>query len=156
MRLTIKDVRSSVEAFKQVNTEANKTKEIYAEQAQSVCEMLLDDIQATETKEPVSRRRYKPRTITRPAFCAPERYDVPAGRRVETLWPCALHKVECSFITSVGYFKEEKVLKIVMTSGYVYAYQDVPEAIFVSLLNTSSVGKLYNKVKRNYASVALV
>jgi KTSC domain len=58
--------------------------------------------------------------------------------------------VNSSDLQSVGY--EDGILEIKFHSGDVYHYSNVPENIFVSLMNASSKGQYFNAyIKGSYA-----
>jgi hypothetical protein len=52
---------------------------------------------------------------------------------------------------SVGYDRDGLVLETELTSGAIYQYFDVPESVFLELMNADSLGKYYNKnIRNNY------
>lgn len=57
--------------------------------------------------------------------------------------------VDSSQIASIGYDAEEKVLEVEFNNKAVYAYSDVPKAVFDELLLADSVGKTFNATVRN-------
>lgn len=61
--------------------------------------------------------------------------------------------VVSSNIASVGYDAEKKVLEIEFHHGAVYQYIDVPETVYLSLLNASSQGAYFaHEVKEKYSN----
>lgn len=61
------------------------------------------------------------------------------------------HKIDSSFIDSVGYDLSEKKLRVWLLNGHTYDYFDVPEEEFERLLEAESAGEYYNrKIKGTY------
>ena len=149
--LTQTNIRSMYTAFQQENEKAK----VYAGQKSSIYQAIINDFKSRETKSTVSKNRRDRKGLTRPSYVAPLAFGHTATRKVEILWPCEMVAVDSSFITAVGYNSEYRVLKVTM-GKYTYAYQDVPEAIYQGFFNAPSVGKYYNKVKGQYAGIALV
>jgi hypothetical protein len=59
--------------------------------------------------------------------------------------------VNSSALVSVGYDRDGLVLETELTSGAIYQYFDVPESVFLELMNADSLGKYYNKnIRNNY------
>jgi hypothetical protein len=61
--------------------------------------------------------------------------------------------VSSTNLKSVGYDSETETLEIEFSRGDVYEYYDVPEHIFISLMNASShVKYFYKNIKNDYKS----
>lgn len=62
--------------------------------------------------------------------------------------------VESTNIKSVGYFSVGRILVVEFTTGAIYQYSDVPEAVFVDMMNSKSKGKYFSaEIKGKYSSV---
>ena len=59
--------------------------------------------------------------------------------------------VVSSAISSVGYDKENRILRITFARGAEYDYPEVPEFEFHQLTNAPSVGQYYNQHIKQYA-----
>jgi hypothetical protein len=57
--------------------------------------------------------------------------------------------VQSSNLLSVGYDRLNRVMEIEFNSGHVYQYFNVPEEIYIGLLNASSHGKYFHQHIRN-------
>ena len=57
--------------------------------------------------------------------------------------------VDSSALVSVGYDRDDLLLETELTGGAVYQYFDVPESVYLELINAASVGQFYNKNIRN-------
>ena len=53
-------------------------------------------------------------------------------------------KVTSSNIVSIGYDEPTKILEVEFKGGGVYQYEDVPQEVYFSLLNATSVGQYFN------------
>lgn len=84
------------------------------------------------------------------------------GKRVNLLWPCTMHTVSSSFILSIGYNKEHKVLKVVTQQNrkstvYAYAYFDVPFELVQEFMSVRSKGIFFNsKIKNKFPSSGIL
>ena len=59
--------------------------------------------------------------------------------------------VSSSNISSIGYDSNSKILEIEFHSGSVYQYYNVPENIYISLMNASSHGQYFHQfIRGNY------
>lgn len=64
--------------------------------------------------------------------------------------------VNSTAIGSIGYEAETLTLEVELSSGRVYQYFDVPEAVFLDFMNASSHGRYYNQnIKNDYRYVQL-
>jgi len=54
-----------------------------------------------------------------------------------------MHHVQSSTIRSVGYDKDRSQLHVHFKSGGEYVYHDVPEHVYLGLLQAPSVGKAF-------------
>lgn len=58
-------------------------------------------------------------------------------------------KVESSNLESVGYQAPSMILEIEFKNGGIYQYFNVPESIFIDLMNASSHGSYFHANIRN-------
>ncbi|RPI16911.1 MAG: KTSC domain-containing protein [Ignavibacteriae bacterium] len=58
-------------------------------------------------------------------------------------------KVISSFIDSVGYSEEKKILEIKIKKGKIYQYYSVPIERYIGLLNASSKGRYFDRYIRD-------
>lgn len=56
--------------------------------------------------------------------------------------------VQSSNLLSVGYDANSKTLEIEFRNGSIYQYFDVPEAIYLALMNATSQGKFFHQFVR--------
>ena len=54
-------------------------------------------------------------------------------------------KVDSTNLASVGYDAENQILEIEFQNGGVYQYFDVPNSIYIGLMNASSHGQYFDK-----------
>lgn len=57
--------------------------------------------------------------------------------------------VESTSIRSVGYDQESSTLEVEFIKGAVYAYSDVPEDAYLSLLASESIGAAFSKLVKS-------
>lgn len=57
------------------------------------------------------------------------------------MWHVLRQVVESQIIHSVGYAKEPGVLEVQFRNGWIYQYKDVPESVYLALMNAPSHGK---------------
>ena len=153
MTLTKSDLRSAVKNFQEENEKLERRQKLYAGQRSDLYQLVVDDINAKKGK--VSRRRYNKQSLSElPTYSAPLDFNNTKGG-LPFLWECPMHRISSSFIKAVGYNKENRVLKLILNSTYVYVYHDVPESAFRAFLTVSSPGKYYNRFKNTYAGFRL-
>lgn len=59
--------------------------------------------------------------------------------------------VNSSNISAVGYDPSNRILCVSFHTGSTYAYYDVPQEIYIGLMNASSVGRYHKEhVKRSF------
>ncbi len=58
-------------------------------------------------------------------------------------------RVESSNIDAVGYFEKERVLLVRFKSGNIYKYFEVPQKIYLELINAESKGIYFNRFVKN-------
>lgn len=61
-----------------------------------------------------------------------------------------------SFVTNVSWDPNSEVLMIRFVSGSTWAYHDVPEEVYESLVRSPSVGEYFNKNIRNKYSSEMI
>ena len=59
-------------------------------------------------------------------------------------------RLNSSAIAAAGYDPATRILRIRFTSGYTYTYHNVPERIYLGLINSGSPGSYYNERIRGY------
>lgn len=55
------------------------------------------------------------------------------------------HHITSTTMLAAGYDDDRHLLEIVFHTGKVYQYRDVPQHIFVSLMQAESKGRYFNK-----------
>jgi hypothetical protein len=65
-------------------------------------------------------------------------------------------KVNSSMFISVGYDLSSKIIELEFKNGKIYQHFDVPENIFTSFKNASSLGKFYNRYIKGKFSSSLI
>ncbi len=64
--------------------------------------------------------------------------------------------VVSSNIASVGYDAGAYVLEVEFTNGHIYQYFDVPEAVFVELMGSGSLGAYLNgHIRKQYRYIRI-
>jgi len=59
--------------------------------------------------------------------------------------------VQSSNLAEVGYNPNTMTLEVLFLKGNLYQYFDVPEGIYIELMNSSSLGQFFNiNVKNSY------
>ena len=60
-------------------------------------------------------------------------------------------EVSSSSIDSIGYDEENQILEIEFRIG-VYQYENVPEYVYIELMNSDSIGEFFNEdIKHEYS-----
>lgn len=60
-------------------------------------------------------------------------------------------EVNSSSIDSIGYDEENQILEIEFRDG-VYQYENVPEYVYIELINSGSIGGFFNEdIKQEYS-----
>jgi hypothetical protein len=54
-------------------------------------------------------------------------------------------KVDSSMISAVGYDEDSRELLVEFSNGSVYGYKNVPQPVFVDMVNSASAGKFFKQ-----------
>jgi hypothetical protein len=154
MTLTKLDLIAAVNSFKKENEKLNRRQKLYVGQKSDLYQLIVDDINSKKGKA-IHHRHNKKSINSLPNYSAPLDFTN-TKNTIPFLWECQMQPVQSSFIKSVGYNKQHRVLKLILNNTYVYFYHNVPESAFRTFLNTNSPGLYYNKFKNIFAGFRVV